>query len=55
MYAKEIIWNFTCVFCSRFWSLALKPGEDDNVVNKELFCPWCGRKHTYIRDEHKSK
>ena len=51
MFTKECIWNFTCIFCSQFWSIALHPGGDHNLMNKELYCPWCGQPHVYVTDD----
>jgi len=48
---KEAIHNFTCVFCASHWSIALSDGSDFVVLNKELYCPWCGKKHTYVTDD----
>ena len=50
-YAKEIIHNFTCIFCNRNWSIELPPGADHNILNKELYCPWCGQQHAYLTDD----
>ena len=51
-WVKEVIHNFACIFCNSNWSIALRPGEQHIITNKELYCPWCGGKHIYIYDEH---
>jgi len=51
MYVKEVIHSFTCIFCDRFWSIALPPGGEHNILNKELHCPWCGRGYEYLTDD----
>ena len=48
---RETIHNFTCIFCSRYWSIALNYGADHVIINKELHCPWCGSKHAYVTDD----
>ena len=50
-YVKEVIHNFTCIYCSRFWSIALPPGGEHNILNKELHCPWCGQSYEYLTDD----
>ena len=50
-YAKEVIHNFTCIFCSRYWSIALDHSGERHLINKELYCPWCGQSHTYLTDD----
>ena len=50
-HTKEVIHNFACIYCNRFWSLALNFGGDHNIINKKLYCPWCGHGHTYITDD----
>ena len=47
---RETIHNFTCIFCNRFWSIALDYGSEFVILEKELFCPWCGNKHKYVSD-----
>ena len=51
MCIKELIWNFTCVFCSQHWSFALSLGSDHLLINKELHCPWCGKSNVYVTDD----
>jgi len=29
----------------------MNPGEDHNIMNKKLHCPWCGNSHVYVTDE----
>jgi hypothetical protein len=48
---REVIHNFDCVFCSRFWSIALPYGAEHNLLNKDLYCPWCGNAHAYVTDD----
>ena len=48
---RETIHNFTCVFCGHFWSIALDHGAEYILINKELYCPWCGKTHTYLTDD----
>jgi rRNA maturation endonuclease Nob1 len=35
---KEIIWHFTCLSCSGYWSI----GTMDEWKPKIMFCPHCG-------------
>jgi transcription elongation factor Elf1 len=51
LYLKEVIHCFTCLFCSRTWSIALHDGADHNLINKKLHCPWCGNSHVYVSDQ----
>ena len=50
-WVKEVIHNFTCVFCASHWSIALGKSGDFIVINKEFYCPWCGKKHIYVTDD----
>ena len=50
-YTKEVIHNFACIYCNRFWSIALHFGGDHNIIDKKLYCPWCGHGHRYITDD----
>ena len=48
---RETIHNFSCVFCNRHWSIALDHGAEHILMNKKLYCPWCGGKHIYLFDD----
>jgi len=34
-----------------WWSIALEHGAERLLINKEIYCPWCGEKHIHITDD----
>jgi len=47
--SKEIIWHFTCEYCTSYWSIATT--DDWQPIQRKLFCPHCGKKQTEIDDK----
>lgn len=43
---KETIWHFTCTSCSAWFSVA--SSDNYNPIEKEFFCPTCGKKDKVI-------
>ena len=44
-YTVEILYHFTCGFCSEWWSYALTPftqSVDIELSDKRIYCPHCG-------------
>ena len=50
-WVREVIHNFVCVFCNMYWSIALEYGAEHVIINKKLYCPWCGNEHIYVSDD----
>jgi len=46
---SEIIWHFTCDSCKNWWSIS----SMDGWKPKKLYCPHCGHKHDYIKNDTK--
>ena len=46
--SKEMIWHFTCEYCTGYWSIATTDGWQP--TQRKLFCPHCGKKQTEIDD-----
>jgi hypothetical protein len=40
--SREILWHFTCQFCSGTWSVAVM----DEWIPPELYCTHCGKQQT---------
>ena len=48
-YTVEILYHFTCGFCSEWWSYALTPftqSVDIELSDKLIHCPHCGHTQT---------
>jgi transcription elongation factor Elf1 len=48
-YTVEILYHFTCEFCSHWWSYAVTPfvqPVEIGVTDKRLYCPHCGHTQT---------
>ena len=41
-YRIETIYNFSCIECELWWSIA---GENISIEKNIWACPWCGHEH----------
>ena len=51
-YNTLVTHSFDCIFCARYWAIQLPQGAEHNILNKELYCPWCGNKTAYLTDDY---
>jgi len=41
----ENLHHFSCAFCQKWWTIGDAPNDKE-----DWFCPWCGEKNTYERN-----
>ena len=45
-YRIEYVIHYKCSACARWWSIG------DGPTTGQVYCPWCGCKHTLIKSEN---